>query len=266
MGMTGNCRKYKLINWIALGTIFVLAGCSVTSQPDYSTTPAAQYTYDIVMPTAMPRDVYHEVGPLETLWRISKTYGVPQQTIIDANRISDPSAIKVGQKLFIPQAQEPQAIIPLYYTRPWSYIIVHHTATDFGNALTINKSHHNRGFEDGLGYHFLIDNGTMGKRDGQIEIGPRWLKQMDGAHTKASDMNKVAIGIGIVGNFSEVYMSEAQMKSLVFLTNVLRAHYQVSSSHIMGHRDVPGARTECPGKNFPWQEFKRRLENPQYSR
>lgn len=248
--------------WLMIG---FLSGCSTTSGPENSGVGTSYGTpYNVIMPITQPHDVYHEVAPLETLWRISKIYSVDQQTIISVNHLTDPTNLKVGQKLLIPQAREPQAIIPLYYTRPWYYIIIHHTATDFGNALSIDKSHHKRGFEEGLGYDFLIDNGTMGKQDGQIEISPRWLKQMDGAHTKASNMNKLGIGISLVGNFSEQYVSEAQMKSLVFLVNILRAHYNIQSDHIMGHRDVPGASTECPGNKFPWQEFRRRLEEHSY--
>jgi N-acetyl-anhydromuramyl-L-alanine amidase AmpD len=138
--------------------------------------------------------------------------------------------------------------------------VIHHTATEVGNAMTIDHIHYRRGFGDGLGYHFLIDNGTLGRINGQIEVGPRWIRQEDGAHAKASRMNEKAIGISLVGNFSEQRrVSEAQLNSLVFLVNALRKHYGIPLDHIIGHRDVPGANTECPGNYFPRNEFKRRL-------
>lgn len=213
------------------------------------------HTFD----TITPRPMYHEVAPLETLWRISQMYQVGQNAIIEANQLKDPTALAVGQKLFIPDAKPLRPIIPLYDTRAWSYIVIHHTATEEGKALTIDRSHHRRGFGDGMGYHFLIDNGTLGKYMGQIEVGPRWIKQEDGAHANAAGMNEHGIGVALVGNFSKNELAAAQLDSLVFLVHTLRSHYGIPLSHIIGHRDVPGKNTECPGNYFPWQEFKRRL-------
>ncbi|MBI3999860.1 MAG: N-acetylmuramoyl-L-alanine amidase [Candidatus Omnitrophica bacterium] len=206
------------------------------------------------------QDVYHEVARLETLWRISKMYGVDAQTIAAANGLKDPTSISVGQKLLIPQAAAVRPVIPVYNTRRWSHIVIHHSATNDGNALTIDQMHYRRGFGNGLGYHFLIDNGTRGKGLGQIEIGPRWIKQADGAHANAAGMNENGIGICLIGNFSETRVPELQLESLEFLVNVLRAHYRIPLDHIIRHRDVPGKNTECPGNYFPWEEFKRRLK------
>ena len=89
---------------------------------------------------------------------------------------------------------------------------------------------------------------------------PRWLKQEDGAHCKASDMNTKGIGISLVGNFNDHGVSKAQMDSLVELVNKLRKYYKIPVSNIMGHKDVEGSNTECPGKNFPWAEFRKRMK------
>ena len=188
-------------------------------------------------------------------------YGVDMENIMQANSLKDPTAIKVGQKLLIPQAaKEARSIIPVYNVRPWDYIVVHHSATETGSALTIDQMHYRRGFPNGLGYHFLIDNGSLGKVAGQIEVGPRWVRQADGAHCNAAGMNEHGIGICLIGNFSERhYVSERQLNSLVVLTNALRKHYGIPLDHVIRHRDVPGKNTECPGNYFPWNEFKRRL-------
>ena len=110
-----------------------------------------------------------------------------------------------------------------------------------------------------MGYHFLIDNGTATKSDGQIEVGPRWIKQEVGAHANANGMNEHGIGIAIVGNYSETYLNETELESLVYLVTTLQRYYHIPDRNVIGHRDVPGKNTECPGKNFPWAEFKRRL-------
>ena len=127
--------------------------------------------------------IVHEVAPLETLWRISKMYDVPQAAISRANNLNFSAKLKAGQKLTIPDAAPITPLVSLYPNKKWKYIVVHHTATDIGNANMVNQWHQRRGFENGLGYHFLIDNGTAGKADGQIEISPRWVKQKNGAHT-----------------------------------------------------------------------------------
>ncbi len=233
-----------------------LFGCSSTPTQPLVTSLVAQPVpsfYEI------RKDIYHEVGPLEGLWRISKMYHVDQQSIIDANRLKDPSSIKVGQKLRIPRAGQLRSVVPLYSTRPWSYLVIHHTASEMGNALTVDRAHHHRGFMEGLGYHFLIDNGTLGKGVGQIEVGPRWIKQQDGAHCNAAGMNENGIGISLVGNFSETRVPAEQLEALVFLVNLLKDHYRIPLDHIVRHGDVPGKNTECPGLHFPWREFKSKL-------
>lgn len=149
-----------------------------------------------------PRTVVHEVGPLETVWRIARMYDVSPESIYAANGIKPNDPLKNGQKLIVPNAKMLRHVINLYPNGQWKYIILHHTATDMGNAKTINLSHGARGFWNGLGYHFLIDNGTLGKGDGQIEMSPRWIRQQNGAHCKAGGMNDKGIGISLVGNFS----------------------------------------------------------------
>jgi peptidoglycan hydrolase CwlO-like protein len=52
---------------------------------------------------ASSRGIEHVIKPGETLYIISKAYGVSAKTITDVNKIQDPSRLSVGQKLFIPQ-------------------------------------------------------------------------------------------------------------------------------------------------------------------
>jgi murein DD-endopeptidase MepM/ murein hydrolase activator NlpD len=50
--------------------------------------------------------VYHTVKKGQTLWRISKTYGVDMQVIAEYNDIYDKNLIFAGQEIFIPGAQK----------------------------------------------------------------------------------------------------------------------------------------------------------------
>ena len=206
-------------------------------------------------------DIFHTVAPGETLWRISKMYDVEICDILTANKLKSETRINMGQRLLIPDAAPLKPIIPLYKSQKWQYIIIHHSATDVGNALTFYDMHLRRGFWNGLGYHFVIDNGTFGKEVGQIEISPRWIKQQNGAHCKASNMNYKGIGICLVGNYSKDMVSSKQMDSLIYLVRILKKYYNIPYKNIMGHGQVPGAATECPGLRFPWSQFWRKLRS-----
>ncbi|MBL7069488.1 MAG: peptidoglycan DD-metalloendopeptidase family protein [Candidatus Omnitrophica bacterium] len=73
-------------------TLLFLAGCAGAS---YVTVPTP------------PREagLYHKVRKGETLWRISKQYGVGLETIAAANRLPNKQKIYVGQLLFIPEQE-----------------------------------------------------------------------------------------------------------------------------------------------------------------
>jgi len=203
-----------------------------------------------------PRTITHEVGPLETVWRIARMYDVKREAIYSANGLKPNDLLLIGQKLVVPNARMQRQIINLYRNPLWQYIIVHHTATWEGSARTIHRAHGDRGFWNGLGYHFLIDNGTRGKGDGQIEMSPRWIRQQVGAHCKAGGMNDRAVGVALVGNFNSGPPTANQLQSLEYLLNTLSKYYRIPPSNILGHGEVEGAKTECPGRLLPLQSFR----------
>ena len=208
----------------------------------------------------LPRqDVYHVIGPGETVYRIARMYDVPLSAILRANHISDPKELKIGQKVLVPAAASLRSVIPLYPSAKWRYIVIHHSVSDTGDATFLDVVHRRRGFDRGLGYHFVIDNGTNTRIDGQIEAAPRWIKQLDGAHCNADGMNVCGIGICLVGDFTREVPTRKQMDSLVLLVNTLRKYYHIPLNHVIRHKDVPGKRTACPGNSFPWNEFKQKL-------
>ncbi len=81
-----------------------LSGCA--SAPAYIK-PVAQ------IPLDMP-GVYHKVEKGETLWRISRYYGVDLDQITKINNIADNSVIEVGQKVFIPGVAKAPAYTVAY--------------------------------------------------------------------------------------------------------------------------------------------------------
>jgi len=138
--------------------------------------------------------------------------------------------------------------IPPVPARPWQWIIIHHTATSFGNAAIVTRWHQDRGFDE-MGYHFLIGNGTN-SGDGQIEVGTRWPKQKWGAHTKSPDnrFNDYGIGICLVGNFDVTNPTAAQMRSVDKLVAYLMKTYHIPPDRVLGHDDCKS--TDCPGKHL----------------
>lgn len=52
------------------------------------------------------KGIYHRVEKGQTLWKISKTYGMDLAVLMEANRLKDPSLISAGQLLFIPGASK----------------------------------------------------------------------------------------------------------------------------------------------------------------
>jgi murein DD-endopeptidase MepM/ murein hydrolase activator NlpD len=51
------------------------------------------------------RGAMHHVHPGETLWRISRTYDLPLESILRENALEDPSQLEEGTLLFIPGAE-----------------------------------------------------------------------------------------------------------------------------------------------------------------
>src|SRR5437868_6907630 len=111
-------------------------------------------------------------------------------------------------------------------TREWRHIVVHHSASPTGSAAAFDKAHRDRGW-DGLGYHFVIGNGS-GSGDGQVEVGYRWAKQQAGAHAGNYEFNQHGIGICLVGDFEHsAPPSERQMQSLRTLVAFLQARASI---------------------------------------
>ncbi len=140
--------------------------------------------------------------------------------------------------------------------RDWRYIVIHHSGTRSGSMAAFDRhAREARGWE-GVGYHFVIGNGS-GSPNGRIEVTFRWEDQMHGAHAGVRRYNQYGIGICLVGNFNNDRPTSAQMRSLVELTTYLQGKHNIPTSRIYGHRDVKS--TDCPGHNFPFDEFIRKL-------
>jgi hypothetical protein len=143
-------------------------------------------------------------------------------------------------------AAVPANWIPAVAANNWMWIIIHHSDSDYGSAAIIDKWHRDRGFDE-LGYHFVIGNGTN-SGDGQIEVGPRWVKQKWGAHDNALDnrFNTNGIGICLVGDFNKTRPTLKQRRALLRLVVYLMRTYHIPADRVLGHGETKV--TQCPGR------------------
>ena len=74
-------------------------GCA-SPRPYKVSTPSDRVRY------VPKKGAYHTVKRGETLWQIANTYDVSIESLIRANKLSDPNKIIVGQKLWIPGVEE----------------------------------------------------------------------------------------------------------------------------------------------------------------
>lgn len=140
----------------------------------------------------------------------------------------------------------------------WEYIVIHHSGTTIGNTKRFDKYHRKvRHMKNGIAYHFVICNGSCGCEDGYIEITSRWEKQLSGGHCHCERNNDVGIGICLVGNFQKTKPTEDQYWSLVWLVKKLMKEQNIKAKNVLGHKDMKGETTLCPGKYFPWKRLKK---------
>ena len=195
----------------------------------------------------------------DSLWEVSQRFGIPVAEIKKQNRLSS-NTIHPGQKLQIPPGLSQTLRWKIGHKKVdrnrWRKIIVHHSATSVGGAASFDRFHkEKRRMENGLAYHFVIGNGT-GSRDGEIEIGPRWKKQIYGGHVNGQDLNEISVGICLVGNFEKKQPTERQLKSLYNLTRYLQTGLLRKKPRVWGHKDLPNQSTACPGKFFPLKQYR----------
>lgn len=128
------------------------------------------------------------------------------------------------------------------------WIVVHYSASPIENdtpASVIDAGHRAKGYA-GMGYHFYI------RKDGDVELGRPVDATMftQGAHVLGH--NDVSIGICYEGGVhaadpNKGYDSRtlAQTQTLIRLLDHLTT--LCPGAKVVGHKDMPGAKTQCPG-------------------
>lgn len=154
----------------------------------------------------------------------------------------------------------------------WNAIVIHHSGSPAGDVASIARMHGAEGIA-GLGYHFVIGNG-QGMPDGFVEVGPRWNRQLPGAHVASDqrtggvqvaarsgvtpdELNLHAIGICLVGNGDRREFTDRQIEELSSLVRRIQRTTGIPSERVFLHSDV--AQTSSPGRFFPTSRFEEQL-------
>ncbi|MEI8340762.1 MAG: N-acetylmuramoyl-L-alanine amidase [Verrucomicrobiota bacterium] len=147
----------------------------------------------------------------------------------------------------------------------WKYIVVHNSGTRQGNAKIFDYYHKNvRKMPNGLAYHFVIGNGTS-SGNGQIELGDRWRRQINGGHVHSDYLNNIALGICLVGDFNHGQPTRQQLEALEELIRYLRSRVgkiDFKVAIVKAHREInpPQWPTDCPGDKFPYHWLHNRFD------
>ncbi len=129
-------------------------------------------------------------------------------------------------------------------------IIIHCSASEFGDVALIDRWHRQRGWRM-IGYHYVILNGYRrkgryaGRDDGLVEAG-RPVEEV-GAHCRGQ--NRTSIGVCLIGNY---LFSEKQLfYALPELVKELMERFGLTLDDVYGHREFTRFKT-CP--NFDAKE------------
>ncbi|MCE9591220.1 MAG: peptidoglycan recognition protein family protein [Planctomycetes bacterium] len=139
----------------------------------------------------------------------------------------------------------------------WTAIVIHNSGAVQGSSATINRLHEQLG-RGGNGYHFVIGNGS-GMPDGQVEAGFRWSRQLVGAYAAGpgSDfLNRRAIGICLVGDFSRQPPTQAQLRELIWVVRHLQTQFGIPPEHVVVQMLPEG---QGAGRYFPTLAFRQQI-------
>ncbi len=205
----------------------------------------------------------------DTLYGLARRHGISLSQLADRNGLASSARLFVGQHLVIPSkspaatASQPaldtstRRAIATARVSParWRHLVIHHSGVDEGTVKSMDRYHREkRHMEHGLAYHFVVGN-AHGMRDGQIAVGQRWRRQLDGGHLRSEAQNKISIGICLVGNFDKRKPTTKQMQSLNALVEALLKRCKLSPSAVKTHQQINTVKTLCPGRNFPTKSF-----------
>jgi len=150
-----------------------------------------------------------------------------------------------------------------------THIVIHHSLTKDSKTVSWGAIRRFHTDPDGrykmrdIGYHLGIE---LARNHYEIFFG-RMLDRV-GAHCREANMNRIGIGICMVGNFDVEEPPQAAMDQLDQVVRWLMRRENIPSTNVIGHREAglmvgkdwrKGEYKTCPGKLFPMEEFRNSL-------
>lgn len=138
----------------------------------------------------------------------------------------------------------PKARVPL---KNPTKIVIHHPAARW----TVQRTHeyHISIEYNGIGYNYYV------QQNGEAFYGRSTANQeYQGAH--ALGRNHDTIGVCAEGNFEIEYMQPIQYNKLLEVVVFLCKKHNLTEKDVVGHKELPGQNTACPGKNFDLNKFR----------
>jgi hypothetical protein len=241
-----------------------------TTARSVSPTPPPPHAVAVPTPTASPPSKIPRAGPVEERAQV-----VIEKSGVEEEQGLEPPPSAPPRRGFWPWSRS-RSTASRYLTRSvieairrapvkrrrWQFIVVHNSGTRQGNARAFDYYHrHVRRMQNGLAYHFVIGNGTS-TGNGQIEVGDRWRRQINGGHVHSDYLNNISLGICLVGDFNRSQPTRAQLDSCEELIRYLRERCGKVDRHdivVRPHREMnpPRWATDCPGDDFPYSWFRR---------
>jgi len=130
-------------------------------------------------------------------------------------------------------------------------IVLHHAAAPRSTTVEdIKRWHIEKGWRD-IGYHWLLTDAPDSTVGPQMHIGrahnldERWEPWERGAHAKGH--NSHTMGVCLVANHSIEPPSKAALDLLHGWLVAFCLTLRLGPDDIVGHRELEGAATECPG-------------------
>lgn len=146
-----------------------------------------------------------------------------------------------------------------------THIVIHHSLTKDSGSVSwgaIRDYHLAKGWRK-IGYHYGVE--LVGDFH-EILIGR--FSNETGAHAREMGMNRIAIGICVVGNFDNEVPSATLLNRVRNLVLWKMDNHEIPAQNVIGHREVgkmagfdwrKGEYKSCPGSQFDMAAFRRSL-------
>ena len=136
-----------------------------------------------------------------------------------------------------------------------THIILHHSGTVDTNTLTwgILRKNHQAVYEGAEHpYHYGIE---LVRDSYEILLGR--MPDLKGAHCRSQGMNRMSIGVCLVGDFDKNTVPLNQLTKAQELVRYLIRKHHIPNIGVLGHREVKT--TSCPGRFFDLGTFRSSL-------